>query len=101
MSQIYFWNRTLHVSDRFSVHHQESTTAYRAISICHTGYANCLLASSQHNLYDINLLLYIKYQTPEDGQKTCPKHVTFYSKNKCEKLVHLVGFTIQAEQLIT
>jgi hypothetical protein len=25
-SQIYFWNTTLHVSDRFSVHHQESST---------------------------------------------------------------------------
>jgi hypothetical protein len=33
--------------------------------------------------------------TPYDGQKTCPKHVDFYSKNKCEKLVHLVGFTIR------
>ena len=26
ISQIYFWNRTLHVSDSFSVHHQESST---------------------------------------------------------------------------
>jgi len=30
--------------------------------------------------------------TPDDGQKTCPKHVEFYSKNKFEKLVHLIGF---------
>jgi len=30
-----------------------------------------------------------------DGQKTCPKHVKFYSKNKFEKLVHLVGFIIR------
>ena len=29
-----------------------------------------------------------------DGQKNCPKHVEFYSKNKFEKLVHLVGFII-------
>ena len=57
-----------------------------------TGYADCLLASSQHNLYDIYLLLCVQCQTPEDGQKTCPKHVEFYSKNKFEKLVHLVGF---------
>ena len=49
ISQIYFWNRTLHFSDRFSVH---------------------------------------------DGQKTCPKHVDFYSKNKFQKLVQLVGFVI-------
>ena len=39
-----FWNRTLHVSDRFSVHHQESSTVHTAISVRHTGYADCLLA---------------------------------------------------------
>jgi len=27
----------------------------------------------------------------DDGQRNCPKHVEFYSKNKFEKLVHLVG----------
>ena len=43
ISQIYFWNRTLHVSDSFSVHHQESSTVHTAIGICHTGYADCLL----------------------------------------------------------
>jgi len=31
-------------------------------------------------------------KTPDDGQRNCPKHVEFYSKNKFEKLVHLVGF---------
>ena len=33
--------------------------------------------------------------TPDDGQKTCPKHAEFYSRNKLEKLVHLVGFIIR------
>ena len=88
-----FWNRTLHVSDKFSVHQQESCTVYTAIGICHRGYADCLLASSQHNLYDINLLLCIQYKIPADGQKTCPKHVEFYSKtnlrNQCISLVLL------------
>jgi len=37
ISQIYFWNRTLHVSDSFSFHHQESSTVHRVIGICHTG----------------------------------------------------------------
>jgi hypothetical protein len=32
---------------------------------------------------------------PDDGQKTCPKHVEFYSKNKFEKLVHIVDFIIR------
>jgi hypothetical protein len=39
-----FWCRTLRVSDRFTVRHQESSTVYAAIGICHTGYADCMLA---------------------------------------------------------
>jgi len=31
---------------------------------------------------------------PDDGQRNYPKHVKFYSKNKFEKLVHLVGFIV-------
>jgi len=46
ISQIYFWNRTLHVLDRFFVHYQECSTVYTAIGICHTGFADCLLAGS-------------------------------------------------------
>ena len=44
------WYRTLHVSDRFTVHHQECNTVHTTIGICHTGYADCLLASSQHTV---------------------------------------------------
>jgi len=33
--------------------------------------------------------------TPDDGQRNCPKHVDFYSKNKFQKLVHLVTFIIR------
>jgi hypothetical protein len=49
-----------------------------------------VLTSSQQNLYDIYLLLYIQYLTPDDGQKTCPKHAEIYSKNKFEKLARLL-----------
>jgi hypothetical protein len=62
-----FWNSTVHASDSFSVHHQESSTVHTAIGICHTGYADCLLE----------------------------QHVEFHSKNKFEKLVHLVGFIVR------
>jgi len=41
------------------------------------------------NLYDIYTI------APDDGQRNCPKHVEFYSKNKFEKLMHLVGFIIR------
>jgi len=36
----------------------------------------------------------VKKKTPDDGQRNCPKHVEFYSKNKFEKLMHEVGFII-------
>jgi len=34
-------------------------------------------------------------KTPDDRQRNCPKRVEFYSKNKFEKLVHLIGFIIR------
>ena len=44
--------------------------------ICHTG------------------LVCVQWKTPDDGQRNCPKHVEFHSKNKLEKWVHLVGFIL-------
>jgi len=40
-------------------------------------------------------LLCVQWNTPDDGQRNCPKHVEFHSKNKSEKLVHLVGFILR------
>jgi len=31
----------------------------------------------------------------------CPKHVEFYSKNKLQKLVHLVGFIIKTKTVLS
>jgi len=39
-------------------------------------------------------------KTPDNGQRNCPKHVEFYSKNKLEKLVHLVGFIISISSIL-
>jgi hypothetical protein len=36
-------------------------------------------------------------KTPDDGERNCPKHAEFYSKNKFEKLLHLVGFIVRME----
>ena len=44
------------------------------------------------NLY---ILLCVQRKTADDGQRNCPKHVEFYSKNKFQKLVNLVGFIIR------
>jgi len=43
------------------------------------------------NLYDIYHWC-AQRKTPDDGQRNCPIHVEFCSKNKFEKLVHIVGF---------
>jgi hypothetical protein len=40
-------------------------------------------------------LLCVQWKNPDDGQSICPKHVDFHSKNKLEKLVHLVSFIIE------
>jgi hypothetical protein len=40
-------------------------------------------------------LLCVQWKTSDDGQRNCSKHVEFHSKNKFEKLVHLVGFIIR------
>ena len=54
---------------------------------------SCSQAVSKH-VWHIPLL-YVQWKTPDDGERNCPKHVEFYSKNKFEKLVHLVGFIIR------
>jgi len=43
------------------------------------------------NLYDIYHCCVYSEKTPDDGQRNCPKHVEFYSKNEFQKLVRLVG----------
>jgi hypothetical protein len=89
-------NNTLHVSAGLSVHHQEFKTVHTATGTCQTDTAVCFLASRQHYLSDICLLLYVQSWTPDDGRKHRPKHVQCYSKlKKFETLVHLVGFTIE------
>ena len=86
--------KTLHVSDSSSVHHQEFFTVHTAmvyvIQVCWQ------FASSQAVSKPVRHipLLCVQWKTPDDGQGNCPKHVEFYSKNKFEKLVHMVGFII-------
>jgi hypothetical protein len=65
--------------------------------ICHTG---LLTVCKRDQSWSWSLLQAVSIKnncgkqckTPDDGQGNCPKHVEFHSKNKFEKLVHLVGF---------
>ena len=43
----------------------------------------------------LSIISFSLWKTPDDGQRNCPKHVDFHSKNKFEKSVHLVGFIIR------
>ena len=96
-----FWNKTLHVSDSSSVHHQKYFTVYTTmVYVIQVTVAACeqdqdgtssvltLLASCQQTCYVYSEKL------NDDGQRNSRKHVEFYSKNKFEKLVHLVDFII-------
>jgi len=60
--------------------------------ICHTGLLTACAVSKPvwHKPW-----LYVQWKTPDDGHRNCPKHVEFYSKNKFQKLVLLVGFIIR------
>ena len=103
ISQIYFWMRTLHISDSSSVHHHEFSTVHTATGICHTGYADCLRAGSGCSV----LILLASCQQTCMAYHCCVYSVGLlmmdrdtvrnmsYSKNKFEKLVHLVGCIIR------
>jgi len=78
--------------DSYSVHHQEFFTVHTAmvyvIQVCWQ------LSAVSKPVWHIPLLC-VQLKIPDDGQRNCPKHVEFYSRNKFEKLVHLVGFIIR------
>jgi len=59
-----------------------------------SGSGRNLLASCQQTCMTYSIAV-CTVKTPDDGQRNRPKHVEFYSKNKLEKLVHLVGFIIR------
>ena len=44
-------------------------------------------------LWHISLLC-VQWKSADDGQRNCPKHIEFNSKNEFEKLVHPVGFIL-------
>ena len=53
ISQIYFWNETLHTSDSSSVYRQEFITVHTAM-VCHTGLLTaCEQDRCRQNMYDI------------------------------------------------
>ena len=62
---------------------------FRAISV------SIIRSPALYTQQYIQVMLFVQCWTPDDGQRDCPKYVEFHSKNKFEKLVHLVGFVIR------
>ena len=108
ISEIYFWNKTLHVSDISSVHHQEFFTVHTAmvyviqvtVTACEQDQDGTAVSSWCYTqAVTVTCMSYTiticTVKIPDDGHRNSPKHVEFYFKNKFEKLVHLVGFIIR------
>jgi len=88
---MYFWNKTLQVSDSPYVHHKEFFTVHTAmIYVIQVCWHQAVSKPVWHTP-----LLCVQWKNPYDGQGNWTKHVEFYSKTKFEKLVHLVGFIIR------
>ena len=80
----------------FSLFTQQWYMSYRFADSLQAGSGrNCFPSwSCSQAVWHIPLLC-VQWKPPDDGQRNCPKQVKFYSKNKFEKLVHLVGFIIR------
>ena len=98
---ILFGKEILHVSDSSSFRHQEFSTVHTAmvyvIQVCWQLVSRSICSCSQAFSKPVRHipLLHVQWKTPDDGQRNCLKHVEVYSKNKFEKLVHLVGFIVR------
>jgi len=88
-SNLFLGKKILYVSDSSSVHHQQFFTVHTTM----VPSWSCSQDVSKP-VWHIPLLC-VRWKTPDDGQRNCPKHVEFYSKNKFQKLVYLVGFIVR------
>ena len=77
----------------FSLYTQQWFMSYR--------FADSLRSGSGRNWFrpdpDRKLCVCVQWKTPDDRHRNWPKHVAFYSKNKFEKIVHLVGFIVRMD----
>jgi hypothetical protein len=81
----------LSIISSFSLYTQQWYVSYRFADSLRAGSGCSIpLACCQQTCMTYHCCVYSK-KTPDDGQRNCPKHVEFYSKNKFEKLLHLRG----------
>jgi hypothetical protein len=77
----------------FSLYTQQWYMSYRFADSLWAGSGCSILILLSKPVWHMPLLC-VQWKTPDDGERNCLKHVEFHSKNKFEKLVHLVGFII-------
>ena len=84
----------LSIIGSFSLYIQQCYMSYRFTDSLRAGSRILLIASCQQTrmTYTYCCVYFEKFLMME--QRYCSKHVEFYSKNKFEKLVHLVGFIL-------
>ena len=99
ISQIYFERKLymfrtvpLSIIRSFLLYTQQWYMSYRFADSLRAGSACSILIllASCHQTCTTYTITACAVKTPDDGQRDCPKHVDFHSKNKIEKLVHLV-----------
>ena len=82
---------TLSIIRSFSLYTQQCYMSYSL--------ADSLLASCQHTCMTYTIAVGTVKKNLMMNRGTVPKHVEFHSKNKFEKLVHLLGFIISIQPL--
>jgi len=88
-----FWTFSLSIIRSFSPYTQQWYMSYRFADSLQFRSDPARKLSAQP-VWHIPLLC-VRWKTPDNGQRNCPKHVEFHSKNKFEKFLHLVGFIIR------
>ena len=77
----------LSIIRRFPLYTQQWYVSYRFADSLRAGSGwNCVPSWSWSQAVSKTVwhirLLYVQWKPPDDGQRNCPKHVEFYSKNK-------------------
>jgi hypothetical protein len=101
-----FWTVPLSIIRSFSLYTQQWYMSYSLQTACKQDqdgtswscsqctHSNGYMQAVCKTVWHIPLLC-VQWKTPDDGQRNYLKHIEFHSKNKFEKLVHLVGFIIR------
>jgi len=93
--KIYMFRKVpLSIIRSFSLYTQQWYMSYRFADSLRAGSGRNCSQAVRKPVWHMALLC-VQWKTPNDVQRNCPKHVEFYSKNKFEKLMHLVGFIIR------